>query len=140
MAPNNTTENPNLTKVETFSVGFCHLLDFKPDINGTDCSPSDPTSCIRCPIMGTYLTGESTNDYESIALKYYYPAWILVVIVSLVGLLNNILILMVIKRRKNLNSFDVFLITLAGFDAFSSVLTISASTSCVAYFGNIFLQ
>ncbi len=133
----NTTINKTNTKtpIEIFSVGFCHLIDFKPNENGTDCSPTYPSKCNRCPIMGTYFTGESVNDYGSMALKYYYAMWILILAVCIVGLINNILILMVMKQRTNLNSFDIFLIVLAGFDAFSSLLTISASTSYAAYFG-----
>lgn len=131
----NSTDNETHPSLDVFSVGVCHLIDFKPNINGTDCSFLDPTKCIRCPIVGTYFTGESVNDYGSMAVKYYYATWILILVGSIIGLVNNILVLLVMKRRKTLNSFDVFLIVLAGFDAFSSLLKMPASTSCAAYFG-----
>ncbi len=136
----NVTGNKNGTELtESFSVAFCHLIDFEPNVNGNDCSSIDPSKCIRCPIVGTYFTGESVNDYGSMALKYYYTTWILILFVSVIGIVNNILILMVMKKRKNLNSFDLFLVVLAGFDALSSFLTISGSTSCAAYFGRYYM-
>lgn len=123
---------------ETFGLAFCQLVDFPS--NGTDCSRSDPTFCVKCSHFGKYFTGESINDYGSTALTYYYAIWAIILVVATVAVFSNILILTVMKQRQTNRSFDILLLVLAGFDAFSSVMAIVGSTGSVAYFGKYFLS
>lgn len=127
----NRTNNTNI--VETFGLIFCVFVDFPP--NGIDCSEEVPARCVKCRKRGTYLTGESIHDYNSIALWIIYLTWILALVLSVFGVLANVLILRVLRHQKHLGSFNFLLIVLARWDIFCSVASAVASTCFVSYFG-----
>ncbi len=123
----------NIDIVEAFGLIFCIFVDFPP--NGTDCSKEDPTRCVKCTKRGTYLTGESIHDYNSAAIWIIYVAWILGVVLSVFGVLANVLIFRVLRHQKHLGSFNFLLLVLAGWDIMCCIASAVASTCFVSYFG-----
>ncbi|CAL8103641.1 unnamed protein product [Orchesella dallaii] len=101
-----------------------------------DCSTEVPGKCIKCPILGSYFTGESIDDFGSPGHVICFTLWALTTILGTFGLFNNTLIISIFRKRNGERAFNFLLIMLAGFDFCCCALSIIASTACLAYFEN----
>lgn len=131
MILNSLNKTPNATViVEKFTLMFCHYVDF-PE-TGIDCTDFNYTAskCVQCQKQGKYLTGNGL-----VAPPFLYFLWTMLMVVSVVGVFNNVLTILVVRKKETSKSFDFLLIFLSSVDIVVSVFAASGGTANTAYFG-----
>lgn len=126
------TLNPNIT-ITNLPLFSCHFYEL-PD-NRIDCSVSDPNNCVKCPILGRFITGGGLDEFGSTGHTVSLIEWCLTVIIGIFGNFTNCLIITIMRRQNSGRSFDLLLVGLACFDLIGSFTSVVASTSTVAIFG-----
>jgi len=110
----------------------CHLIDL-PDTR-EDCSIYNESECIKCPILGRFMTGEGINDFFALGHTVCFAFWILTSTIGTFGTFTNCLIIAILNRRKSARAFDTLLIALACFDLVTSLSAVVGSTAAITYF------
>ncbi|CAL8145618.1 unnamed protein product [Orchesella dallaii] len=113
---------------------FCSLIDLPP--GRKDCSQQYPQLCITCNITGKFITGEILQDYYSTGHLLCLFMWAITVLVGLLGILNNILIILIFRQMKTYRPFHHLLMVLSGFDLLSCASVLATSTVHVAIYQN----
>lgn len=126
-------EDDNNRTLALLPLFTCHFVEL-PD-NRIDCSRSDPSVCVTCPILGRFVTGGGLDEYGSTGHIVSLVEWAFTVFIGLFGTFTNCLIITIMKRQNSGRSFDLLLIGLACIDLIGSFTSVIAASSTAAIFG-----
>lgn len=126
----NTSNNTPKEIVYSFTVSTCQLIFLTEKI---ECSESNHSLCITCPVFGSFLSGDIPSDNDGPGHYICLLLWALTTLVGTFGTLANILIILILGHQKEKRSFNIFLMGLAGFDALCSISTVCTATATVLY-------
>lgn len=98
-----------------------------------ECSYSNQSICITCPVSGSYLFGDHPSNYNGIGHVTCVFLWFLTILVGMFGILANILIVFILNHKRHRRTFDTLLKGLAGYDALFCVASICTSTASIVY-------
>ncbi|ODM99857.1 FMRFamide receptor [Orchesella cincta] len=118
---------------------FCLLLDLpfnEEHGDYRDCSLSNITYCVKCPVTAMFQLGGSISDPSSLGHKVCILIWLLILLFGIFGIVTNLIIIWILKRQSCFKAFDVLLLALAIFDLICSTMTIAAATGIVTFFQN----
>lgn len=122
-------QNPTSVTYE-FTQAACQLIYLTEK---QECSTSNKNICITCPTFGSYLAGDHPNDFKGLGHNICVMIWILTVTIGTIGTIFNILIVIILNRKKQKRAFDTLLKGLAGFDTLFCLMSICTSTAAIAY-------
>lgn len=128
----NISSNNSEKSFEELDIYRCTLVQFSK--THQDCSRRFPNRCFDCPIIAGYLLGDNLDDYLSPGHLTCIIVMLTVVLISSMGVLWNILIMVVVHKKRSRRSFDYLVSVLALFD----LLTIITCTMCVIVLVSIF--
>ncbi|CAL8098087.1 unnamed protein product [Orchesella dallaii] len=120
--------------VVTLNILTCFHIDL-PLTGNRDCSLLNSTICVECDVITRFFTGELLTETSGSSHRISLGIWLITVIVGLFGITNNIVIALVVNRRRTKRKKFDFLITfLAVFDSFTCIGSIYTTTASVLFF------
>lgn len=110
----------------------CILIDM-PE-GSEECSEMNPDSCIFCPITGRYISGETIDDTGGTGHTASLFLWFIATCIGIFGTVANLLIILILTKKRSQKSFDTLLVGLASFDLMCSIFTVMVAGVNTAYF------
>ncbi|CAL8083828.1 unnamed protein product [Orchesella dallaii] len=124
---------------EKLPILMCNYIEFSNGVDkGKDCSFKSPALCIECPVKSSFFRGEedSINNFSSIGHLTCLLLWSFIIIVGVLGLLGNIVVIKVFKRRDRRRTFELLLIVQASVDIFCCAMTVLVATTYMSNLEN----
>lgn len=128
--------------VARLHLSFCKIINFPQ--NGIDCSSTNQTKCIQCPVQGGYYFTSSQSEGRETSPGFWIALtfWLLTIAVAITGLINSVIIIIVLRRSAKATNaaFNYLLIFLADVDCVCAFVTLCSATAEMAILGNIHIS
>lgn len=121
--------------IYSLTLAACQLIYLR---ERTECSITNRSFCLSCPVFGSYLTGDNPNNYTGVGHIICIIIWLLTSMFGTFGTIANIVIILTLQQKTKKRAFDTLLKGLAAFDAIFCLSSVSATTSAIFYLRKYF--